>query len=338
MVKPTRNRQLQNITKQNRTQPQPQQYIKKGNLDKRKLYENKKADLEKNALDDATIALTSAATHGAELTLQTSNLKTLPPLMVNPIVNNALSLKVTAESGAIKFYTFNITRPYNSYLTELKIFNNVSTALAATTLTESAVTINPSPFNATFFTYSAEVASNIEVAYAVLYHSSESVITMNNGSLYGLTTDGTGEVWAVPVQLSSVNPLVYQINPSNIVVSAGSSSNTYNLAVIRERSTAVAQSIQLYDSSNNLVPLRNSVGVSVPFDQFTFTYTIDAALYSGQTLRVELVGQGANIYLVNGIQYFVPVSYEINASYPIIVKAQSTISSNVYSLYQFSIL
>ena len=96
MVKPTRNRQLQNITKQNRTQPQPQQYIKKGNLDKRKLYENKKADLEKNALDDATIALTeakrdltSAATHGAELTLQTSNLKTLPPLMVNPIVNNA---------------------------------------------------------------------------------------------------------------------------------------------------------------------------------------------------------------------------------------------------------
>ena len=96
MVKPTR--QLQNITKQNRTQPQPRprQYAKTGKLHTRNLYKEKKANSEKNALDDATIALTeanrdltSAATHGAELTLQTSNLKTLPPLMVNPIVNNA---------------------------------------------------------------------------------------------------------------------------------------------------------------------------------------------------------------------------------------------------------
>ena len=95
MVKPTRAvqyAQLQNITKQkqpqqqNRKQPQPQ---KKNSLYARNFYEKENAISANIALTVANSALTLAATSGEQLTPLTSNLKTLPPLMLNPDVNRA---------------------------------------------------------------------------------------------------------------------------------------------------------------------------------------------------------------------------------------------------------
>ena len=78
---------------QNRTQPQPRQYAEKGKLRKRDLYEKEKASSvisAINALDDATTALNDAASIGAILVrTTTNNLKTLPPLMLNPDVHRA---------------------------------------------------------------------------------------------------------------------------------------------------------------------------------------------------------------------------------------------------------
>lgn len=97
-LKQQQKEQQENRTKQNRTQPQPRprQYAETGNLRKRNLYKKEeaisatKALIALTALTKANRVLTSAASIGATLVTTTiSNLKTLPPLMVNPIVKNA---------------------------------------------------------------------------------------------------------------------------------------------------------------------------------------------------------------------------------------------------------
>jgi len=93
--KPLTLKEQQRAQLQNRTQPQKYTQ-KKNSLNARNFYKKENAisatsalDDATSALDDATTALNTAASQGATLVTTTSNLKTLPPLMLIPHVRIA---------------------------------------------------------------------------------------------------------------------------------------------------------------------------------------------------------------------------------------------------------
>lgn len=249
---------------------------------------------------------------------------------------NTLIINVTSQAGIVRVYTFNILRNPNYYLSNLRVYTSRALALASTTSsTTDLVPINPSPFSPTFYTYSAEVLSNIDTAYVVLSKAPESSIAMSNATNIGLNASSE-QVWAVPVQVTTTpqNTLVYAINPSAITVSVASvGSSVYNLAIVRQYPVATAQSISLSIGGLN-IPLNSQLGVPTVFDPLVFTYTI-SSIYSG-SVDVSIVGQGSNTYYLNGSPYYVPVGAVINVSHPIVVRVVNIDGSS--SLYQISLL
>ena len=247
---------------------------------------------------------------------------------------NLLSIFVAPQSGPIRTYTFTIVRDANYYLSNLRVYDNLTAAQTSTSSTLTGVAINPSPFSATFYTYSAEVVATVDTAYVVLSKSPESSITMTNATSKGLNLSGE-QVWAVPVQVTTTpqNTLVYSINPSAITVSYGVQSSVYNLAIVRQYPIATMQSFSL-STGGVTIPLRNQLGVPTTFDPLVFTYTI-SPVFSG-SVDVSIVGQGYNTYYLNGSPYYVPVSVVIDGSHPIVVRVVNNDGSS--SLYQVSLL
>jgi hypothetical protein len=257
-----------------------------------------------------------------------------------------LSVTVTAQDSSSTVYTFNITRPINSFLTGLKVYLTEAEALA--TGTAGSVALNPSPFSSTVYSYAAEVGSSQDYVYAVVSHSSESAIDMTNGTFVDNNNDDSGEVWVIPVTiLDTENVLDYQVNANTITVSAsGVANHTYQLSVFRERPTAVAQSITLnvYDPSSSdpykrgaAIPLNDINGDVTPFDPYNFTYTLSTA-YRNQRIVISVVGVGYNRYFLQALPYGDPMNYVITDSQPFLVKAQSTVNISEINTYQISIL
>ena len=248
--------------------------------------------------------------------------------------SNTLTVVVTPQSGPTRTYIFSIVRNVNFYLSNLRVYLDSATAQATTATTASVIAINPSPFSATFYTYSAEVAPTVDTAYVVLSKAPESTITMSNASLLGLNTVGD-LVYAVPVQVTTTpqNTLVYSINPSAITVAVGVQSSVYNLAIVRRFPVATAASISLAKGGLT-VPLRNQLGVPTTFDPLVFTYTISPV--NTGAVEVSIVGQGNNVYNLNGSPYFVPTTVIIDSSRPIVVGVFN--NDGTSSTYQFSLL
>ena len=248
--------------------------------------------------------------------------------------SNTLTIVVTPQSGPTRTYTFSIIRDVNYYLSNLRVYLTSAAALATSATTASAVSINPSPFSATFYTYSAEVGPNVDTAYVVLSKAPESAISMTNATLLGLNTDNE-QVWAVPVQVTTTpqNTLVYSINPSAITVSVGVQSSVYNLAIVRQYPVATAASISLARGGLT-IPLRNQLGVPTTFDPLVFTYTI-SPVNSGP-VDVSIIGQGYNTYYLNGTPYYVPTNVVIDSTHPIVIGVINNDGSS--STYQISLL
>lgn len=255
-----------------------------------------------------------------------------------------LTVTVTAQNGTSTTYTFNITRPINSFLTGLKLYT--TRTLAILNGAAGLITLNPATFSSIVYSYAAEVGSTQDNVWAVVSHSSESSVAMSNGT-YDSNT-GSNEVWSIPVTIvDSTNVLAYQVNPNTITVTAASvPSHVYQLSVFRERPTAVARSIQLnlYDSASTdpfkrgaLIPLNDIDGNSTTFDPYTSTYTIPLS-YNNETIVVSVVGQGANVYFLQAVTYYEPLAYDITVSEPILVKVQSTVNTTEINTYQISLL
>ena len=268
-------------------------------------------------------------------------------------VNNVLLVTVTALAGTpyVTTYTFNITRPSTSLLSNIRVFNsltNAQNALASqTTLINGEAAVNPTPFVPTFFTYSSEVTSDVTTAYVVLAKSTEASISMVNGTYQGNTSGsyGTGlvgQIWAVPVQLGSTpNSLVFQLNPATITVTDLVSTNVYNLSIVRSVITTVAASISLVDFVSGLpIQLNNMSGAPVAFDPQVFTYTIPASMYAGHQITTSIIGANgvSNTYYLNGAVYYIPQTYVIDASHPITINVVSNSNLSVPSVYQISLL
>ena len=247
---------------------------------------------------------------------------------------NVLSIVVSPQAGPTRTYIFNIVRNVNFYLLNLRVYLDSVTAQATTATTASVVSINPSPFSPTFYTYSAEVGPSVDTAYVVLTKAPESSITMTNASLVGINTVGDF-VYAVPVQVttSPQNTLVYSINPSAITVAVGVQSSVYNLAIVRKYPVATAASISLARGGLT-IPLRNQLGVATTFDPLVFTYTISPV--NTGTVDVSIIGQGYNTYYLNGSPYYVPTGVIIDSTHPIVVGVVNNDGSS--STYQFSLL
>lgn len=266
-------------------------------------------------------------------------------------VNNVLLVTVTAPAGPayVTTYTFNITRPSTSLLSNIRVFNDETLANGSratdTTLLYGETAVNPSPFVPTFFTYSSEVASSTNVAYVVLVKSPEASISMLNGTykkdVSGYGTGVVAQIWAVPVQFDSItNNLVFQLNPATITVTDLVSTNVYNLSVVRSVITTVVSSISLTDAlTGNAIPLRNMSGAPVSFDPNVFTYTIPAS-YVGRQITTSIIGANgvSNTYYLNGAIYYVPQTYVIDVSHPVTILVVSNNYLSAPSTYQISLL
>jgi hypothetical protein len=254
-----------------------------------------------------------------------------------------LTVTVTAQDGTFTTYTFNITRPINSFLTGLKLYT--TRALAIANGTNGLIALNPATFSSIIYSYAAEVGSGQDNVWAVVTHSSESSVDMSNGTNDPTIT--TAEVWSIPVTIvDSTNVLAYQVNPNTITVSAASiAPHVYQLAVFRERPTAVARDIQLnvYDPASTdpfkrgaFIPLNDINGESTEYDSYNYTYTIPVS-YQSQTIVVSVTGQGANAYSLQAVTYYEPTNCVITISEPILVKVQSLINTSEINTYQFSL-
>jgi len=250
-----------------------------------------------------------------------------------PTTNN-LTIVVAPQTGPTRTYIFTIVRDVNYYLSNLRVFTDRNAATISNSTTSGQVPINPNPFSSTFYTYSSEVGPSIDTAYVVLTKAPESTITMTNATLLGLNLSGE-LVYTVPVQVTTTpqNTLVYTINPSAITVSVGIQSSVYNLAIVRQYPVATAASISL--AKNGIaVPLNNQLGVPTSFNSLVFTYTI-SPVYTG-AITTSIVGQGDNVYYLNGTPYYVPTSVVIDSTHPIVVGVVNNDGST--STYQFSLL
>lgn len=305
---------------------------------------------------DSTVTSIVCTMNGLNVTGSVSNGVFTPtnPVAVVANVNNVLLVTVTAHAGNpyVTTYTFNITRPSTSLLSNIRVFNSLDNAKNAvgtnTTLITGEAAVNPTPFVPTFFTYSSEVSSDVTVAYVVLVKSTEASISMVNGTYQGNTTNAygsgvVGQIWAVPVQLSSTTPnsLVFQLNPATISVTDLVSTNVYNLSIVRSVITTVAASISLVDFvSGAPIQLNNMSGAPVAFDPQVFTYTIPASMYAGHQITTSIIGANgvSNTYYLNGAIYYVPQTYVIDASHPITINVVSNSSLSAPSVYQISLL